>query len=45
MEKHKTQVYFDQKDILTSKLKITQVSAVVSQNDLKLKIEEIVLGR
>jgi len=37
-------VYFDQGGILTKKLKIQQVPARVSQEDLRLKIEFILVG-
>lgn len=44
MKKHNVRFYFDQKSILTLKLGITQVPAIVTQNGLKLRIEELVLG-
>lgn len=44
MNKHHTRFYFDQKGIMTLKLGITQVPAVVTQNGAKLRIEEVVLG-
>jgi conjugal transfer pilus assembly protein TraW len=45
MKKHNVRFYFDQKSILTLKLGITQVPAIVTQNGMKLRIEELVLGK
>lgn len=42
-KKHKIWIYFDQAGILTSKFGITHVPAVVSQDKLRLKIEEVKL--
>ena len=42
-EKTTRAIFFDQAGILTRKFGITQVPAVVSQEDLQLKIEEVVL--
>ncbi len=43
MKKNNTRFYFDQKGIMTLKLGITQVPAIVTQYGSKLRIEELVL--
>ena len=41
--KNKTQFYFDQDGVLTNKLGIKHVPAIVTQDGLRLKVTEVVL--
>lgn len=41
MKKHQVRIYFDQQGILTTKLGITQVPALVSQKGIKLLVQEL----
>ena len=43
MKKHKTRIYFDQGGAICKKLGITQVPASVAQENLRLKISQILL--
>ena len=43
MEQHKVQIYFDQDGVLTTKLGVKHVPATVVQDDLQLKIKDVVL--
>ena len=45
MKQYKTRMYFDQKGILTGRFGITQVPAMVRQQENKLAIEELQLRR
>jgi conjugal transfer pilus assembly protein TraW len=38
-------VYFDQQGVLTTKFGITQVPALVSQEGMRLRIDEFKVGR
>jgi conjugal transfer pilus assembly protein TraW len=42
-KKHQIWIYFDQQGLLTSKFGITAVPAVISQDNLRLKISEVAL--
>jgi conjugal transfer pilus assembly protein TraW len=42
-KEHKIWIYFDQQGLLTGKFGITQVPAIVTQDQLQLKIREVVL--
>ena len=42
-KEHKIWIYFDQEGLLTGKFGITQVPAIVTQDQLQLKIREVVL--